>query len=202
MGITHAQTVTDVYATQEGNYIFVNYTLETSSACSVSLLLSPDNGITWQGPLTDCTGDVGENISGGQKQIKWNVLASREQLVGKGYQFKIITDEKEEEIKAFVSEEPVYPGGLENMYAEIYKNMTYPEMEKEQSISGTVYVSFVVEKNGNITDVKTERGVTGGPNLSKAAEEAVKKLSNFTPANDNGKSVRYRYRIPIKFTLK
>jgi protein TonB len=75
-------------------------------------------------------------------------------------------------------------------------------MEKEQSISGTVYVSFVVEKNGNVTDVKTERGVTGGPNLSKEAEKAVKKLSNFTPAKMNGKSVRYRYRIPIKFTLK
>jgi len=113
-----------------------------------------------------------------------------------------IEPEKEEEIVAFVSEEPVYPGGLEKLYAEIYKNITYPEMEKEQSISGTVYVSFVVEKNGNVTDVKTERGVTGGPNLSKEAEKAVKKLSNFTPAKMNGKSVRYRYRIPIKFTLK
>jgi len=110
--------------------------------------------------------------------------------------------EPEEEIVAFVSEEPVYPGGLEKLYAEIYKNITYPEMEKEQSIQGTVYVSFVVEKNGNVTDVKTERGVTGGPNLSKEAEKAVKKLSNFTPAKMNGKSVRYRYRIPIKFTLK
>jgi len=101
-----------------------------------------------------------------------------------------------------VWEEPAYLGGLGNLYAEIYKTLAYPEMEKEESISGTVYVSFVVEKNGNVTDVKTERGVTGGPNLSKEAEKAVKKLSNFTPAKMNGKSVRYRYRIPIKFTLK
>jgi TonB family protein len=110
--------------------------------------------------------------------------------------------DKEEEIVAFVSEEPVYPGGLEKLYAEIYKNITYPEMEQEQGISGTVYVSFVVEKNGTISGVKTERGVTGGPNLSKEAEKAVKKLGSFTPAKMNGKSVRYRYRIPVKFTLK
>lgn len=107
-----------------------------------------------------------------------------------------------EPIADFVSEEPVYPGGLAKLYEEIYKNITYPEMERENNISGTVYVSFVVEKNGNVTDVRTERGVTGGPNLQKEAEKAVAKLSNFTPAKMNGKSVRYRYRIPIKFTLK
>jgi formylglycine-generating enzyme required for sulfatase activity len=92
LGITESissQSVQNVYATQEGNDILVNYTLETSFPCEVSLLLSYDNGVTWQGPLSDCTGDVGKNISGGQKQIKWNVLASREQLVGNGFQFKI-----------------------------------------------------------------------------------------------------------------
>ena len=89
MGITYAQKVTNVYATQDGNDILVSYTLETGSQCEVSLFFSSDSGVTWQGPLTDCTGDLGKNISGGQKQIKWNVLANRGQLVGKGFQFKI-----------------------------------------------------------------------------------------------------------------
>ena len=91
-----SQTVQNVYATQSGNDILVNYTLETSSQCEVSLFFSSDSGVTWQGPLTDCTGDLGKNISGGQKQIKWNVLANRDQLVGKGFQFKIKAIEKME----------------------------------------------------------------------------------------------------------
>jgi formylglycine-generating enzyme required for sulfatase activity len=92
LGITESissQTVQNVYATQSGNDILVNYTLDTSSPCEVSLFLSFDNGVRWQSLLTDCTGDIGKNIGGGQKQIKWNVLASREQLVGSGFQFKI-----------------------------------------------------------------------------------------------------------------
>jgi formylglycine-generating enzyme required for sulfatase activity len=96
MGITYAQKVTNVYATQDGNDILVSYTLETGSQCEVSLFFSSDSGVTWQGPLSDCTGDVGKNISGGQKQIKWNVLASRDQLVGKGFQFKIKANARKE----------------------------------------------------------------------------------------------------------
>jgi formylglycine-generating enzyme required for sulfatase activity len=92
LGVTESissQSVQNVYAMQDGNDILVNYTLETSSQCEVSLFFSSDNGVSWQYLLTDCTGDVGKNIGGGQKQIKWNVLASRDQLVGKGFQFKI-----------------------------------------------------------------------------------------------------------------
>jgi protein TonB len=113
-----------------------------------------------------------------------------------------VIEEVEEEIVAFVQEEPSYPGGIEKLYEEIYKSITYPEMEKENNIQGTVYISFVVEKTGAITDIKIERGVNNGPNLGKEAEKAVRKLKPFSPAKMNGKSVRYRYRMPIKFTLK
>ncbi len=106
----------------------------------------------------------------------------------------------ENEIAAFVQSEPEYPGGREKLYDDIYSNITYPEMEKENNIQGTVYISFIVEKAGNITDIRIDRGVNGGPNLSKEALKAVKKLKPFTPAKLDGKPVRYRYRIPIKFT--
>jgi formylglycine-generating enzyme required for sulfatase activity len=91
-----AQTVQNVYATQDGNHILVNYTLDASSPCEVSLFLSFDNGVSWQPLLTDCTGDLGKNIMGGQKQIKWNVLANRDQLVGKGFIFKIKANGRKE----------------------------------------------------------------------------------------------------------
>ena len=88
------------------------------------------------------------------------------------------------------------------MMKDLISNLIYPEMEKENGIQGTVYVGFVVEKDGSITNVKVMRGVSGGPGLSKAAESAVKKLKKFeTPAKNDGKLVRYQYTLPVKFKL-
>ena len=106
------------------------------------------------------------------------------------------------EIAAFVSEEPIYIGGLENLYTDLYSSIEYPEVEREKNISGTVYVAFVVEWDGSITNVVVEKGVANGPGLDKAAAAAVSKLGFFRPAQMNGKSVRYRYRVPIKFSLQ
>jgi protein TonB len=137
-----------------------------------------------------------ENISTQTQEGEETIQAPTEPVVS------TVIQEEEEEIVAFVQAEPEYPGGIEKLYEDIYKNITYPEMEKENNIQGTVYVSFVVEKTGSITDIKIDRGVNGGPNLSKEAEKAVRKLKPFTPAKMNGKSVRYRYRVPIKFILR
>ncbi|MFY7972721.1 MAG: TonB family protein [Flavobacteriales bacterium] len=104
-----------------------------------------------------------------------------------------------DELVSFVEVEPIYPGGIEKLYEDIYRSITYPELERENNIQGTVYISFVVEKSGEITDIKVERGIVGGPNLNKEAVKAVKNLSHFTPAKLKDKTVRYRYRIPIKF---
>jgi TonB family protein len=109
---------------------------------------------------------------------------------------------REEEIVSFASELPVYPGGTDAMMKDLNSNLIYPEMEKENGIQGTVYVGFVVEKDGSITNVQVKRGVSGGPGLTKAAEYAVKKLKKFeTPAKNDGKPVRYQYTLPVKFKL-
>jgi protein TonB len=112
------------------------------------------------------------------------------------------TDPNENEIVGYVQSEPEYPGGIGKLYEDIYHNFTYPELERQNKIQGTVFISFVVEKAGNITDIRIDRGVNGGPNLSKEAIKSVKKLKPFTPAKMNGKPVRYRYRLPIKFILR
>jgi TonB family protein len=109
---------------------------------------------------------------------------------------------REEEILSFASEMPAYPGGTDAMMKDLNANLVYPEMEKENGIEGTVYVGFVVEKDGSITNVQVKRGVNGGPGLTKAAEYAVKKLKKFeTPAKNDGKPVRYQYTLPVKFKL-
>ena len=97
--------------------------------------------------------------------------------------------------------EPVYPTGIEGLYEDVYKNIQYPEYESLLGIMGTVYVSFIVTKTGEITEIKVDREVKGGPGLSLAAIKATRRLKNFQPAMINGKPSNYRFRLPITFKL-
>jgi TonB family protein len=113
-----------------------------------------------------------------------------------------LKDETIEEPASFAQEMPQYPGGELQMQKDIMENAPYPEMEKENNIQGKVYVQFVVEKDGTVTNVRVQRGVQGGPNLSRVAENAVKKLKRFSPAKNNGRPVRIVMTTPVNFTLK
>jgi protein TonB len=115
---------------------------------------------------------------------------------------KIDDKPKEEEPVTFAQEMPTYPGGDKALLEEIYKSIVYPELEKEQQIQGVVTVAFVVEKDGRVTNVEVVREVPGGKGLSREAEKAVKKLKPFNPAKMNGRPVRLKMNLPIKFTLK
>jgi formylglycine-generating enzyme required for sulfatase activity len=106
-----AQKVSNVHAEQRGQEIVVFYSLETSSPCEVSLVLSQNNGATWSSALKNVSGDVGKNITAGNKQITWNVLEEREQLVGDQIRFKVIANGK----KSFELEMVFVEGGTFQM---------------------------------------------------------------------------------------
>lgn len=106
-----AQKVSNIRAEQRGQEIVVLYSLETSSPCEVSLLLSQDNGVTWSSALKNVAGDVGKNIAAGEKQITWKVLEEREQLVGDKIKFKVIANGK----KSFEPEMVFVEGGTFQM---------------------------------------------------------------------------------------
>ncbi len=106
------------------------------------------------------------------------------------------------EVVLFVSEEPSYIGGMGELMSDLYRNIVYPEAEKSAGVSGIVYVSFVVEWDGSISNIMVDRGVENGEGLSKAAADAVSKLGFFRPAQISGQTVRYRYRLPVGFTLR
>ena len=91
----HAQKVSNIRAEQRGQEIVVLYSLETTSPCEVSLMLSVDNGTTWSSPLKNATGDVGRKISGGEKQIVWKLLLDQEQLVSDYVKFKVIANTRQ-----------------------------------------------------------------------------------------------------------
>ena len=106
-----AQKVSNIRAEQRGQEIVVLYSLETTSLCEVSLLLSQDNGVTWGSPLKNVSGDVGKNIAAGEKQINWKVLEEREQLVGDKIKFKVVASGK----KSFEPEMIFVEGGTFQM---------------------------------------------------------------------------------------
>ena len=102
----------------------------------------------------------------------------------------------------FVQEMPTYPGGDEALYNLLYKSVTYPELEKSMNIEGTVFIRFVVEKDGTPTNFEVERGVMGGAGLDNAALFACKQLGKFNPGKHDGVPQRVYFDLPIKFRLK
>lgn len=84
-----SQTVSNVFAEQQGNDLIIFYTLETDEPCEINLYISNDAGRTWEGPMQKVSGDAGKNIIAGKKQLRWIVLEERESLVGNQVQFRI-----------------------------------------------------------------------------------------------------------------
>lgn len=105
----------------------------------------------------------------------------------------------EEEIFTIVETNPSFPGGTSKMYKYLSKNIKYPSIAKENNIKGRVYVSFVVEKDGSITDVTILRGIGGG--CDEEALRVVKSMPTWSPGKQRGKPVRVRFNIPIVFKL-
>ena len=114
-----------------------------------------------------------------------------------------IPDEDEEpeveQIFDVVEENPEFIGGMAKLYEYLGKNIKYPEMAKENSIQGRVYVQFVVWKDGTIRDVNVVRGVH--PTLDKEAVRVVKSMPKWTPGKQRGKPVNARFTLPIKFKI-
>ena len=77
--------------------------------------------------------------------------------------------------------------------------MVYPKIAKESGITGTVYVQFVVEANGSISNVKLARGIGGG--CDEEAMRVVKAMPKWKPGKQNGRPVRVSFTLPIKFLL-
>ena len=91
--ISLAQKVSNIAYRQEQSNIIVSYDLETKTPCKVNLFVSTDGGITWQGPLTKVSGDVGDKIASGSHNITWNVLDEFEQLSGTNIKFQVRAEE-------------------------------------------------------------------------------------------------------------
>ena len=110
-----------------------------------------------------------------------------------------IEEESDEEFFMVVENMPEFPGGDLGLMKYIQNNVKYPPIAKEYNITGKVYVSFIVDKSGSVTDVKIARGVD--KSLDAEALRVVKSLPKYKPGKQRGKAVRVMFTIPINFTL-
>lgn len=94
---------------------------------------------------------------------------------------------------------PQYPGGQIAMLKYIMENIKYPKQIMEEGIQGRVTVSFIVEKDGRVSNVRLLRSVQ--PSLDKEAIRVVKSMPKWTPGKQNGKPVRVRFNLPVMFKL-
>lgn len=103
------------------------------------------------------------------------------------------------EIYTVVEESPSYPGGDDARIAYMVSKINYTSEAKKQGIEGTVYVTFVVEPDGSVTNAKILRGIGGG--LDEIALAAVKGMPKWEPGKVKGKPVPVQFNMPIKFKL-
>ena len=112
-----------------------------------------------------------------------------------------VIEDKEEAPLMIVEEMPSFPGGDEALVKFMQKNIRYPELEKENNIQGTVYVSFVITKEGKVSDVKVVRGVKGGRGLEEEAVRVIRNMPSWSIGKTNGRPVPVIFNYPVKFTL-
>ncbi len=110
-------------------------------------------------------------------------------------------EEEEEEAAPFVIVEdmPEFKGGEKALLKYIAEHVVYPEIAKENDIQGTVYVKFVVNEKGKVTNVGLLRGVD--PLLDKEAIKVIESLPDWKPGKQSGKNVKVSMQVPIKFQL-
>ena len=106
----------------------------------------------------------------------------------------------EAEVFTIVEEMPSYPGGDAKMYEYLGKNIKYPQIARESSIQGRVFVNFVVEPDGSVSNVKVLRGIGGG--CDEEAMRVVKTMPKWKPGKQRGKAVRVSYTLPVVFKLQ
>ena len=106
---------------------------------------------------------------------------------------------EEPDFFVIVEDMPVFPGGEVKMYEWLGQNIKYPQVAKENGIEGKVYVRFIVDKTGQVTNVQLLRGIGGG--CDEEAVRVVNMMPKWKPGNQRGKPVRVQFTIPIHFRL-
>lgn len=156
--------------------------------------VKPEEELKTQDELTQTKTAIGSFDVKGNDETGGEVLKIKETVAQP--EPKPVEDTK---IFEFVEQMPSFPGGDAALMEYLSKNINYPAVAQENGIQGRVVVSFVVERDGSITDVKVARSVD--PSLDREASRVVRSMPRWIPGKQNGSSVRVKYTVPVLFRL-
>mgnify|MGYP002522300139 CR=1 FL=1 len=135
------------------------------------------------------------------EDIKINAEVEQNEVIEEYVAPEVVEEEVvEQEIFQIVEEMPQFPGGEQKLMEFVAKNIKYPQIARETGIQGRVFVGFVVEPDGSISNVKLLRGIGGG--CDEEAMRVIKSLPKWKPGKQRGKAVRVSYQIPVFFKLQ
>ena len=159
-------------------------------------VVKPDNEVKEQPPTVKEleVADPGQKTQKGDPNAEIKI----DEPVGNS-DVKQVTEEDPNKIFTAVEQEPSYPGGLDKFYAYLGRNIHYPAVAKENNVQGKVFLTFVVERDGSLTDIKVLRGIGSG--CDEEAVRVLKAAPKWKPGIQNGRPVRVQYNVPITFTL-
>jgi protein TonB len=107
---------------------------------------------------------------------------------------------EKKQIYTYVENPPSFPGGEKALSKYFVENIIYPNDAKEKGIEGKVYLQFVINSEGSVTDIKVIRGA-GNTSLDEEAIRVVKTMPKWIPGKQNGKIVDVQFTLPIVFKL-
>jgi len=160
-------------------------------------IVKPDNEVREKDPPTDKQLEVADP---GQKEQKGdpNQQIRIDEPVGNA-DVQAVTEDTGNQIFTAVEVEPEPAGGIQKFYDFLGNKIKYPNAAKEAGTQGKVIMTFVVEKDGSLTDIKVLREPGNG--LGDEATRVMKLAPKWKPGIQNGKPVRVQYTIPVNFSL-
>lgn len=122
-----------------------------------------------------------------------------DEMIAVGYKSET-QGEEQGEVFQVVEEQPIYPGGMDELMKFMQTNIRYPKEAQERGLQGRVIVQFVVNKDGSICDEQVVKSVD--PQLDAEAIRIIRSMPNWTPGKQRGEPVRVRFTLPVTFRLQ
>lgn len=145
--------------------------------------------------LVDNNDDVDDlpeiNMGTDQEEVipDWVPQSNEEEIIADDIPFVLVPQEPAE-----------FPGGLNALYQYLNDNIQYPDMAKQLEITGTVYIEFIIEGDGSISNIEVVRSVGGG--CSEEAIRVIENMPKWKPATQNKRPAKTKWTLPIKFNLR
>lgn len=155
--------------------------------------VQPEDELKSQDELAKTTTAIGSFDVKGNDDAAGEVLKAKEVIAQE-------VPKEEEKVFDVVEQMPSFPGGQGALFEYLSKNIKYPVVAEENGVQGRVIVTFVVERDGSITDVKVVKAVD--PSLDKEAARVVRSMPHWIPGKQNGSAVRVKFTVPVTFTLQ